>query len=249
MRLIPAIDLRDGRCVRLLRGDFDAETRYDFEPRELLVRYRAAGADWMHVVDLDGARSGRPENREIILGLAREPGMRLQVGGGLRDPDAVRRILATGAARAVVGSAAARLGAVSDWFDQFGAARLVLAFDVRIDAAGVPRLALHGWQENSPVSLWEAVAYYAEHGLVHVLCTDVNRDGAMSGPNVSLYAEAIRRFPDIEWQASGGIRKAADVQALAAIGVSAAISGRALLEDCMSLEELRPFLQNASSPA
>jgi phosphoribosylformimino-5-aminoimidazole carboxamide ribotide isomerase len=243
MRLIPAIDLRGGRCVRLYQGDFAAETRYEVEPHELLMRYRGLGALWLHVVDLDGARDGAQSNRIAILGLASQRAVRLQVGGGLRDAASVDQLLHAGVSRAVLGSMAiADERATRECLARFGSDAVVLAFDVRLDAQGVPRCATHGWREQSKVSLWEAVERYASHGLRHVLCTDVARDGAMQGPNVELYGEAVRRHPQIEWQASGGVRHAADLQALAATGAAAAISGRALLDERIAREELGPFL-------
>jgi phosphoribosylformimino-5-aminoimidazole carboxamide ribotide isomerase len=246
MRLIPAIDLKGGRTVRLLRGDFDAETRYSAEPAELLQRYAGFGADWLHVVDLDGARDGSGANRDIIAGLAAPGTMKLQVGGGLRDTAAVTQMLDLGVARIVVGSAAVtQIVQVQDWLEDFGPDRVVLAFDVRLDEDGTPCLAIHGWREQSSLPLWTAVESYIECGLKHVLCTDVSRDGALTGPNVELYAEAVQRFPEIEWQASGGIRDARDLHVLAAVGSSAAISGKALLEDLIPLKELQPFLPNA----
>jgi len=250
MRLIPALDLKDGRCVRLLRGDFDAETRYDADPGSLLEKYRVYGADWLHVVDLDGARDGSNDNREIIYDLARQSAVMLQVGGGLRDTLAVSQMLNAGIGRAVIGSVAVtRVELVRTWLEDFGPERIVLAFDVRLDPVATPRVAIHGWREQSELSLWDAVANYEDYDLKHVLCTDVSRDGALSGPNVELYDQAIRRFPDIEWQASGGIRDAQDLHALARAGAKAAISGKALLEELIPIEELRAFLPNASSPA
>jgi phosphoribosylformimino-5-aminoimidazole carboxamide ribotide isomerase len=246
MRLIPAIDLRNGRCVRLLRGDFATETRYAADPLELLARYRGYGADWLHVVDLDGARDGSGGNRPVIATLVSEPHIRLQVGGGLRDFAAVQDVLDLGVARAVVGSTALTdPDEVRRWLRHFGGGRIALAFDIRLDGAGTPCIATHGWSRQSAVPLWDAVARFVEAGLTHVLCTDVSRDGAMTGPNVSLYAEAVRRHPQIEWQASGGIRDASDLQSLANCGAAAAISGKALLEERIAIEELRPFLPNA----
>ncbi len=246
MRLIPAIDLRDGRCVRLLRGDFAAETRYDATPMDLVARYRGLGADWLHIVDLDGARDGARVNRDLIAGLAAQHDLKLQVGGGVRDTSAVTEVLAAGVARVVVGSTAVTDPAqVRTWLKDFGTAHFVLAFDVRLDATGTPCVAIHGWRDQLQMSLWTAVERFAEFDVKHVLCTDVSRDGALSGPNVELYAEAVERFPTIEWQASGGIRDARDLHALAGIGASAAISGKALLDDLIPTEELQPFLPNA----
>jgi phosphoribosylformimino-5-aminoimidazole carboxamide ribotide isomerase len=246
MRLIPSIDLRAGQCVRLLHGDFDAETRYSVEPQELVARYRGLGADWIHVVDLDGARDGSGGNREIIRGLAALGSVKLQVGGGLRRREALAQMFEMGVARVVVGSAAVtETDAVREWIREFGPARVTLAFDVRLDAGGVPRLATHGWREQSQLSLWDAVENFAAQQLLHVLCTDVRRDGALSGPNLDLYREAVRRFPAIEWQASGGIRDQRDLAALADADVAAAISGKALLDELIAPEELRAFLPNA----
>jgi phosphoribosylformimino-5-aminoimidazole carboxamide ribotide isomerase len=246
MRLIPAIDLRDGRCVRLLQGDFEVETHYPIDPEALLRKYRALGADWLHVVDLDGARAGTQDNRAVILQMAALGSVKLQVGGGLRNTAALAQMLDAGVARAVVGSAAvAQVEQVQAWLGHFGTERLTLAFDVCVDEAGLPRVMTHGWRQQSEYSLWNAVDFYISCGLKHVLCTDVRRDGALTGPNVSLYAEAVRRYPLIEWQASGGIRNGGDLHALAEVGAAAAISGKALLEELIPSEDLQPFLPNA----
>lgn len=246
MLLIPSIDLRGGHCVRLLKGDFAAETRYEYEPHELLQRYRGLGASWLHVVDLDGARDGALANRGVISSLASQRAVRLQVGGGIRVRTDVTGLLDAGVARVVVGSAAVeRAEEVRGWLRQFGPERICLAFDVRLDAAGVPLLRTRGWRQATDVTLWQAVEGFRAAGLRHVLCTDIERDGALQGPNLELYAEAVRREPGIEWQASGGVAAAADLAALAGTGVAAAISGKALLEERIAPGEMRPFLPNA----
>jgi len=244
MQLIPAIDLRGGRCVRLLQGRFDAETVYAADPLEVLDRYLALGARQIHVVDLDGARAGSQANRAAIARIAkRAPADSVQVGGGVRSRAVVDELLALGVARVVIGSVAVtEPDEVALWLRDPGAQRIVLAFDVRLDEGGTPRLATHGWERQTETSLWDAVERYLPAGLRHVLCTDVARDGAMSGPNLDLYAEAVRRFPGIAWQASGGVSEAADLHALAATGVAAVISGRALLEGRLVAEEVAPFL-------
>ena len=246
MKLIPAIDLRAGRCVRLLHGDFEAETRYPADAHSLLVKYRDAGADWLHIVDLDGARDGAPDNRAIIVALAAQKSVNLQVGGGLRNTAALAQMLDSGVARVVVGSAAvSQVEQVQAWLAHFGVERLALAFDVFIDDSGLPRVMTHGWQRQSEYSLWDALDNYSASPLKHVLCTDVGRDGALTGPNLDLYREAVRRYPKIAWQASGGIRNACDLRALSEAGAAAAISGKALLENLIPMEELQPFLPNA----
>jgi len=249
MELIPAIDLKEGRCVRLFKGDFAAETVYSNEPASVLERYRALGAQRVHVVDLDGARDGNQPNREIIVRLAALRSVRLQVGGGLRTLQRVRELLDAGVERAVIGSVAVTTpDEVAHWMTQVDPQSIVLAFDVRLDPGNVPMLTTHGWQKTSSVVLWKAVERFMNCGLKHVLCTDVARDGAMTGPNCELYAEAVRRFPELQWQASGGIANANDLATLRQCGVTAAISGKAMLENTISAEELRPFLPNASSP-
>jgi phosphoribosylformimino-5-aminoimidazole carboxamide ribotide isomerase len=250
MLLIPSIDLRAGQCVRLLRGDFAQETHYALEPDELLVRYRELGAPWLHVVDLDGARTGGSAgpslNRQVIARLAANSQVRLQVGGGVRASSVIDELLGSGVARVIVGSAAVeRPDEVLGWLRRYGTERIGLAFDLRLDLTGVPRLHTRGWQQATARSLWAAMDSFASHRVQHVLCTDIERDGALAGPNVALYREALRRFPQIQWQASGGIASGADLQALAACGVPAAISGTALLQQRISIEELRPFLPNA----
>lgn len=250
MILIPAIDLRDGRCVRLYQGDFAAETRYEAEPEALAHRYRDLGATWLHVVDLDGARDGAPANRAVVAALAARSGLRLQVGGGVRSRAAIEQLLGAGIDRVVVGSAAVEsVAAVEAWLALYGPTRIALAFDVRTARGRAPVVLTRGWSRDSGVPLWSALERYMPCGLAHVLCTDTDRDGTLTGPNVELYAEAVQRFPQIAWQASGGIRDARDLAALAGVGVSAAVSGKALLEDRIPPEELRPFLRPASFPA
>jgi phosphoribosylformimino-5-aminoimidazole carboxamide ribotide isomerase len=250
MLLIPAIDLRNGRCVRLFQGDFGAETRYEHEPHELLLRYREFGAPWLHVVDLDGAKDGVLANRSVIVALASQKAVKLQVGGGVRSPAVIDDLLRNGVERVVVGSAAVqRPEEVAEWLTRFGSERICLALDIRIDSGDEPRVRTHGWKEGTAISLWEAISRFPAGLVKHVLCTDIERDGAMSGPNLNLYRTALSRFPRLSWQASGGVRHAADLAALAQIGVAAAVSGKALLEQRITPEELRPFLPDASSLA
>jgi phosphoribosylformimino-5-aminoimidazole carboxamide ribotide isomerase len=245
MLLIPSIDLRGGRCVRLLRGDFAAETQYDLDPVQLATRYHQLGASWLHVVDLDGARDGTLANRELIAKLVKAlPRLRVQVGGGVRTQAVLADLLALGVARVAVGSAAVDAPTeVRRWLRDYGAAAVCLAFDVSLNDAGVPWLKTRGWREATTLSLWDAVDSYLADGLKHVLCTDIARDGALQGPNVALYAEAAGRYPTIEWQASGGVSNANDLASLAATGAAAAISGKALLEGRISTEELQPYLR------
>ena len=250
MHLIPSIDLRGGRCVRLREGNFAHETAYSIEPEALLERYEALGAAWLHIVDLDGARDGMPVNLPFIKTFARHTAMCLQVGGGVRDAGIIEELLAAGVARVVIGSAAVHEPRqVAAWLERFGAERLCVALDVRLVPGGEPQVHTHGWTCSSALSLWDAIAALRANDLKHVLCTDIARDGTLRGPNFELYHAVVTRFPRLCWQASGGIRCAADLQSLARLGVKAAVSGTALLEELIPVKELRPFLPAASSPA
>ena len=245
MELIPAIDLRNGRCVRLLQGDFAQETRYSVDPVELAEQYRELGARTLHVVDLDGAKQGVPVNLPVIRRMRAAAGIDVQLGGGIRARTSLEEALEV-AARAVVGSlAVGDPELVASWLTEFGPDRLTLALDVRVGADGTPMIATHGWTRASTLSLGAAIERFAAEGLKHVLCTDIERDGALSGPNVTLYRDCVQRWPGIEFQASGGVRDASDLKALAAAGVTATVSGKALLEGRLKPEEIRPFLRGA----
>lgn len=243
---IPAIDLKEGRCVRLYQGRFDQVSEYAPGPEVLAERYLALGVDWVHVVDLDGARDGKGSNRDVIARMAGLARGRVQVGGGIRTRSDVEAMLAVGAGRVVVGSAAAeRPAEVRDWLADFGPERLVLACDVRLDEEGTPWLRTRGWTRDAGMTLWDAIEAFRSAGLRHLLCTDVARDGAMTGPNLALYTQCAARFPGIGLQASGGIRDLADLRALRDTGATGAIIGKALLDGCITDEEVRSFLPNA----
>jgi phosphoribosylformimino-5-aminoimidazole carboxamide ribotide isomerase len=245
MKLIPAIDLRGGRCVRLLKGDFEQETRYAVDPVALAEQYASLGARWLHVVDLDGAKRGEPVNLPLIRRMQEAAGISVQLGGGIRTRASLELALGV-AERAVVGSlAVSDPDLVASWLTEFGPERLTLALDVRLTEDGTPLIATHGWTRASSLTLAAAIERFAAAGLKHVLCTDIDRDGALSGPNVELYRECAARWPRIALQASGGVRGAADLAALADAGVAATVSGKALLEGRLTTEEIRPFLRGA----
>jgi phosphoribosylformimino-5-aminoimidazole carboxamide ribotide isomerase len=245
MQLMPAIDIRDGRCVRLLKGDFAAETRYEHDPAALARAYGDLGASWLHVVDLDGAASGRPVNGKLIAAMARASGLRVQVGGGVRSRKSLDAALQH-ADRVVIGSLAVTDAAqVGRWLEAVGPERITLGLDLRVADDGELRLVTHGWTRTAELTLDAAIESYRAYGLRHVLCTDVDRDGALAGPNVALYRQCASRWPEVQFQASGGVRDAADLHALATTGVAFAISGKALLENRIPVEEMMPFLPNA----
>lgn len=239
MEIIPAIDLIEGRVVRLLQGDYALKTTYEASPIGVAMRYAEAGANWLHVVDLDGAKSGRFENINTISVLARDAGLKIQAGGGVRTAQDVDRLLIAGVHRVVVGSLAVREpGIVNNWIERFGAERITIAFDVQADADGALMLKTAGWREHSNLSLWDGLALYSDSKLKHLLCTDIARDGMLSGPNVPLYRALSESHPELEVQASGGVSGTGDVSALRTAGAAGAIIGKALLEGRIKLEEL-----------
>lgn len=246
MIAIPSIDLLRGRCVRLLKGEFDAETRYDADPRDLLASYASAGVRWLHLVDLDGARDGISTNHALIRELAGTSTVSIQLGGGLRSRKRIDEAFAMGVSRAVIGSAAVENPALlTEVASDYGVDAVCVAIDVRVDASGTPRVRTRGWVREHELSLWELLQSFADTPLQHVLCTDIERDGTLSGPGFDLYAEAMERFPGISWQASGGVASMADVARLSDMGLAAAIVGKALLEERITIAEIQPYLPDA----
>lgn len=245
MNVIPAIDLKDGKCVRLFKGDFNQITEYSADPAAIAQRFSALDVQDLHIVDLDGARSGRQTNQSIVAALTVQSSLNVQLGGGIRERTDVMRWLDAGVSRCVVGSVAIRCAElVKTWIDEFGANAIVLALDVRLNDDGVPMLTTNGWTKESGVSLWTCIDDYCDVGVEHVLCTDVARDGAMTGPNLDLYKEVIRRYPHLQLQASGGVRHVADLTVLKELGVPSAITGRALLDGRITATEVASFRQS-----
>ncbi|ANB19467.1 HisA/HisF-related TIM barrel protein [Dokdonella koreensis] len=238
MKIIPAIDLRDGRVVRLRQGDFDRSRQFDHEPQTLAARYAGAGAQWLHLVDLDGARAGRPVQVALLQRIAAGE-VQVQAGGGVRSRDDVARLLDAGIARVVVGSVAVRdPDTFAGWLDAFGPDRLCLALDLLRDSDGRWRPAVDAWQATGDADIAVLLDDLAERGLRHVLSTDIAHDGMGEGPNLVLYRMLAGRWPQLDWIASGGVRHRADVDALRGTGVAACVAGTALLDGSLALEEI-----------
>ena len=232
MILYPAMDLMGGRVVRLSQGRFDEATTYPADPAQALARFAAAGAQWAHVVDLDGARARRPVQHELIASLARGSALDLQVAGGFRTRDQLERMFDAGVGRIVIGSLAVdRPDVVRGFLLEFGDERITLSLDIRL-VDGVPIVATAGWTEDSGRSLWDIADLYPEAR--HLLLTDIGRDGMLSGPNFELLEEAARRFPRLAIQASGGVSSLDDLRRLRTAG---AIVGKALWEGRVDLAE------------
>jgi phosphoribosylformimino-5-aminoimidazole carboxamide ribotide isomerase len=233
MIILPAMDLIGGQAVRLQQGRFDAVTTYPTEPLQALRQFAAAGASWAHIVDLDGAKAGKPVQADLICELAGSAPLSLQVAGGYRDRDQIARVMDAGVARVVIGSLAVkRPDLVREWIDDFGPERITLSLDVRL-IDGVPMVATAGWTEDSGSSLWDVASQFPNAR--HMLVTDIGRDGMLGGPNFALYEEIAERLPDLKVQASGGVSSLGDLEQLRTDG---AIVGKALWEGRIALEEV-----------
>ncbi|MEC7211389.1 MAG: 1-(5-phosphoribosyl)-5-[(5-phosphoribosylamino)methylideneamino]imidazole-4-carboxamide isomerase [Pseudomonadota bacterium] len=231
--IYPAIDLIAGEVVRLHKGDFDQKTTYGTDPVAVARAYAEAGASWLHLVDLDGAKDPAQRQTALIGRIIAGSGLKVQTGGGIRSRADLKALLDAGASRVVIGSLAVREpDLVRQMFLDFGAESICLAADV-IRRDGAFLVAVSGWQEASSLKLSDFIAGFADVGLRHVLCTDIDRDGTMTGPNAGLYAEMKAEFPNIQLQASGGVKGIEDLDGLSTDGV---IIGRAIYEGAVDLK-------------
>lgn len=243
--IIPALDLIDGNVVRLHQGDYGQQRDYGNDPLLRLQDYQQQGAQVLHLVDLTGAKDPTARQIPLLRKLLAGVNVPVQVGGGIRSQQDVEALLEAGASRVVIGSTAVKQPAlVQSWFEHYGADALVLALDVRINAEGSKQVAISGWQEDSDARLEQVVEQFLPYGLKHVLCTDISRDGTLAGSNVALYREICQRYPQIAFQASGGIGGLDDIAALRGSGVEGVIVGRALLEGKFNVEEAIACWQN-----
>lgn len=237
MHVIPAIDLLDGKVVRLKKGAYDEVTVYPLSPIDQAMLYREAGFERLHIVDLNGAKEGRFANLPIIAEIVRKTGMEVQTGGGIRSGQDIDQLLDAGLHRVVVSSMAVK--SPDDWMDALrshGGNRCILGMDLKRG-----KIAYAGWLETSDVSIEDFLYPMINAGLSEILCTDVGRDGMLSGPNVDLYENLMGRFPTMRFIASGGVSNVGDLQELAGIGVHSCVVGRAYYEGHISIDEMAAF--------
>ena len=244
MKLIPAIDLLDGRCVRLLHGDFNKVTHYPLAAADLAKSYADAGAEWLHVVDLAASRDGADADTSALFELLGQAPQSVQTGGGVRNEKDISGRLDAGASRVVIGSLSVTdsQGFVS-WLEKFGTEKLVAALDILFDDSGVPWPRIHGWTTRGERNLWQLLDELSAGGLRHLLCTDISRDGAMSGPNLDLYSEITGRYPQLRLQASGGVSSLDDIEQLKPTGAAGVITGKALLDRRFTVAQALEQLQ------
>jgi len=238
IEIIPAIDIIDGKCVRLTQGDFDRKTVYSEDPLEAAKRFEAAGMKRLHMVDLDGARSGKPANLHILERVAGRTDLRIDFGGGINSEPDLGAVFDSGAAIANIGSLAVKQpDRFLSWIDKYGRRSILLGADARDG-----NIAINGWQTSTRISIFDLLAEFAEKGVMSAFVTDIGRDGAMSGPSIELYQQIIRSVPDLELIASGGVRSISDVDHLQRIGCSGVIIGKAIYEKSIGLEELSRYV-------
>jgi len=231
MQLLPAIDLKDGAVVRLKQGDFDRVTDYPTTPLALARTYQQQGADCLHIVDLDGARDGAASNLDVIAGIVADTKLSIQTGGGVRSSEDIRKRLQRGVRRVVVGSVAVEQpDKFIHWLDRFGPDNLIAALDVRRHEDGRYYPASRGWLHAGGRDLPATLDQLTGAGLKHVLCTDIERDGMLSGPNIELYQLLLERYPGLLLQASGGVSEINNLRVLKNAGLAAVVTGKALLE-------------------
>ncbi|BFQ93817.1 1-(5-phosphoribosyl)-5-[(5-phosphoribosylamino)methylideneamino]imidazole-4-carboxamide isomerase [Gallibacterium anatis] len=242
--IIPALDLINGEVVRLHQGDYAKQTTYSDNPIEQFAAYVKQGAEQLHLVDLTGAKDPQARQTALIGKIIESTQCPVQVGGGIRSEKDVADLLNVGANRVVVGSTAIKQPQmVKAWFEKYGAEKFVLALDINI-VEGRKLIAIHGWQETSDLTLEQVIEDFSTVGLQHVLCTDIFKDGTLSGSNVALYREVCQKYPTIQFQSSGGIGSLADINALKGSGVAGVIVGRALLEGKFTVAEAIECWQN-----
>ncbi len=239
IEISPAIDIVSGRCVRLSKGDFGTGKVYDVDPVEMAERLSACGVRRIHAVDLDGARDSRPRNLDVLERMASRADAEIEWGGGISSADALREAFRAGASQVIVGSVAALdPGMFEDWLGQYGGGRLVLGADVREG-----RVSVKGWQEDTDMTVEALVERFLPYGLREVICTDISRDGMLSGPSASIYADLQRRFGSLFVTVSGGVSSMEDVKSLDTLGLKRVIVGKAIYEGRISLEEIAEWSQ------
>lgn len=240
MIVFPAIDLRDGKCVRLTKGDFATTKIYNDNPLLMLEEFKQHNFSWMHMVDLDGAKQGSPAQGELIANLVKDSELNIQVGGGIRTKADIKYLLASGVKRVVLGSICiANPQLVKSWLDEFGNDKIVLALDCQLKD-GIPVVKTHGWQEDSQKTIWDLLEFYTD--VKYVLCTDISVDGTLAGPSIDLYKQIINKFPHINLIASGGVGNLQHLASLNELGVYGVVVGKAIYEGTITLNDITKLL-------
>ncbi|MBR5484147.1 MAG: 1-(5-phosphoribosyl)-5-[Alistipes sp.] len=241
VEIIPAIDIIDGRCVRLSQGDYAQRKVYDASPVDMAKRYADCGVKRIHVVDLDGAKSASPQNLKTLERMAVGAAVEIEWGGGLKSEEALRAIFDYGATYAIVGSVAAqRRELFAEWLQMFGGDKMILGADVRNG-----KVSVNGWLEDLAISIEELIDGFLPYGLNQVICTDITKDGMLEGPSFGLYTDLQSRYESVDFTVSGGIASMADIERAEELKLRKVIVGKAIYENRITLKEIEQWLLNA----
>jgi phosphoribosylformimino-5-aminoimidazole carboxamide ribotide isomerase len=246
MRIIPAIDIIDGKCVRLTQGDYAQKKIYNEDPLEVAKAFHDAGLTYLHLVDLDGAKAGKVINWKVVETITKNTTLTVDFGGGIKTDDEIKKLFDSGIQQVNLGSGIRQVNlgsiAVKDkrkviaWAETFGADKIILSADVKDEF-----IAIHGWQENSTLHIDTFIADYTAQGITYITCTDISTDGTLKGPNINLYKRLLQKFPSIKLVASGGVGSLDDVVALKETNVDGVIIGKAIYEQKIQIEQLSTF--------
>ncbi|MFB9862091.1 1-(5-phosphoribosyl)-5-[(5-phosphoribosylamino)methylideneamino]imidazole-4-carboxamide isomerase [Rufibacter immobilis] len=234
MEIIPAIDLIDGKCVRLTEGDFAQQTTYHSDPVEVAKQFEGLGLRRLHLVDLDGARAKQPVNLPVLARIARETSLHIDYGGGLQSSEAIQQAFDAGAQQITAGSIAVREPkTVQKWLKEYGADKIIVGADFKDN-----RIAINAWAEQSDLTLEAFLTSFSEKGAKTFICTDVSKDGKLQGSSLEIYQQLIAKFPTLQFIASGGVTTIEEVRQLREAGLHGAIIGKAIYEGTIKLEDL-----------
>jgi phosphoribosylformimino-5-aminoimidazole carboxamide ribotide isomerase len=237
MQIIPAIDLIDGKCVRLTEGDYTQKKIYNEDPLEVAKAFEGIGLMRLHLVDLDGAKAGEVVNWKVLENIANQTALQIDFGGGIKKEATLKTVFDTGASYATIGSLAVKNRAVfEEWIERFGAEVFMLGADVFEE-----KIAIGGWIEKTNIDVFEFMQSYINKGISQLFCTDIQKDGKLEGPSTNLYKKIIAQFPALHLIASGGVSNIEDLRILREIGCSGAIVGKAIYENRITLKELASF--------
>lgn len=237
MEIIPAIDIIEGKCVRLTEGDYAQKKVYNENPLEVALRFEDAGLTRLHLVDLDGAKAGAVKNWKVLEQLAGKTRLQIDFGGGLKKEEDVRIVFNSGAQWATVGSLAVKGEDIfTGWLSQFGAHKFLLGADVKNE-----KIAIGGWLETTDIWVYDLIEKYTQKGITQLFCTDVSKDGRLEGPAIDLYKNIVSKFPSLYFIASGGVSSLTDLEALQEAGCRATIVGKAIYENRITLDDLKRF--------
>lgn len=237
MQIIPAIDLIEGKCVRLTEGDYAQKKIYNEDPLEVAKAFEGIGLMRLHLVDLDGAKAGEVVNWKVLEKIANQTQLDIDFGGGIKKETTLQTVFDTGAKYATIGSLAVKNRAIfEEWIERFGADVFMLGADVFEE-----KIAIGGWIEKTNIDVYEFIQSYMNKGITQIFCTDIQKDGKLEGPSIDLYKKIIQQFPTLQLIASGGVSNMEDLHQLRTIGCKSAIVGKAIYENRISLEELAQF--------